>query len=74
MSSLIGVSAIAEYAGGDFDAVSIFAPVYFHPHAGCVFKIATGLAIEGNETAFGVRAGWMARVAGTGRDWVCPVV
>jgi hypothetical protein len=57
VTSLIGVGAIAEYAGGDFESVGIFAPVYFHPHAGWVFKIAPGIDIEHSKTRFVVRAG-----------------
>jgi hypothetical protein len=57
MTSLIGVGAIAEYAGGDFESVAIFAPVYFHPHAGWVFKIAPGLNAEDSKTSFVVRTG-----------------
>ena len=57
MTSLIGVGAIAEYAGGDFESVGLFVPVFFHPHAGWVFKIAPGLHIADSKTSFQVRAG-----------------
>lgn len=57
ITSLIGVGVIAEYAGGDFESVGIFAPVYFHPHAGWVFKIAPGLNVKDSKTSFAVRAG-----------------
>ena len=57
VTSLIGVGAIAAYAGGDFESVALLVPVFFHPHAGWVFKLAPGLHIEDSKTTFQVRAG-----------------
>ena len=57
LSTLIGLGAFAEYAGGDIDAVRIGVPVFFHPHAGWVFKLAPGTEIEHADAQFMMRAG-----------------
>ena len=57
LSSLIGLGAFVEYAGGDIDALRVAVPVFFHPHAGWVFKLAPGSEIEHGDAQFMMRTG-----------------
>jgi len=57
LSPLIGLGAFVEYAGGDIDALRIGVPVFFHPHAGWVFKLAPGTEIEHGDGQFMMRTG-----------------
>jgi len=57
LSSLVGVGAFLERAGGDFGVVAIGVPVTLHPYAGWAFKLAPGVEFDDGSRSLLLRAG-----------------
>ncbi|MHC4619579.1 MAG: hypothetical protein ACYTEQ_17675 [Planctomycetota bacterium] len=52
-----GIGGLLEYAGGDFDALVLGLPLFWHPWEPWRFVVAPGLEIKSSHTEFFIRTG-----------------